>query len=86
MERLEKLCVQADERAKRAEGARRPSRRSCARRGATWNRSPADAGTPVKKKVEDDEVSASTRRAENEAAEAKLAQAEAKARRRSTRE
>ena len=80
VERLEKLCVQADERAKRAEERQEALAKELRETRRDLEQVAAAAGTPVKKKVEDDEVvDVDELKRENEALKAKLAEAEAKA-------
>ena len=80
MERLDKLCVQADERAKRAEERQEALAKELRETRRDFEQVAAAAGTPVKKKVEDDEVvDVDALKRENEALKAKLAEAEAKA-------
>ena len=81
MERLEKLCVQADERAKRAEERQEALAKELRKTRRDLEHVAAAAGTPVKKKVEEDDevVDVDALKAENEALKAKLAEAEAKA-------
>ena len=80
MERLEKLCVQADERAKRAEERQEALAKELRETRRDLEQVAAAAGTPVKKKVEDDEVvDVDELKRENEALKAKLAEAESKA-------
>ena len=80
VERLEKLCVAADERAKRAEERQEALAKELRETRRDLEQVAAAAGTPVKKKVEDDEVvDVDELKRENEALKAKLAEAEAKA-------
>ena len=80
VERLEKLCVAADERAKRAEERQEALAKELRETRRDLEQVAAAAGTPVKKKVEDDEVvDVDELKRENEALKAKLAEAESKA-------
>ena len=79
VERLEKLCVQADERAKRAEERQEALAKELRETRRDLEQVAAAAGTPVKKPVEDEVVDVDALKAENEALKAKLAEAEAKA-------
>ena len=74
VERLEKLCVQADERAKRAEERQEALAKELRETRRDLEQVAAAAGTPVKTKVEDEVLDVDALKAENEALKAKLAE------------